>query len=145
MTARAGAWALLRWAPVLAWAALIYLGSEQPTLPQAPLPLLDVVLKKSGHAIEYAMLALLLYRALGANVAGPPGARMGLAWALAVLYAIFDELHQARVPGRTPAALDVAIDAVGAALGLALWHVSMRLWARRAAAPKSGVGAAVGQ
>ena len=44
------------------------------------------------------------------------------ALALGVAYAASDELHQHFVPGRTGAPLDVAIDAVGVALGVAAWR-----------------------
>jgi VanZ family protein len=98
------------------WATLIYVVSDQPQLPRAPAPLLDLILKKCGHLAEYAVLAALLHRALGAGL--ETRWRLGLAWVLTVLYAVSDELHQAGVPGRTAAALDVVVDGVGALLGL---------------------------
>lgn len=60
------------------------------------------------------MLGALLLRATG---------RAGLALALAVLYAVSDEIHQAFVPGRAGSPLDVAIDAVGVACGIAIWQL----------------------
>ena len=53
---------------------------------------------------EYAVLALLLFRALGREVPAFP---------LGVAYAARDELHQAFVRGRHASPIDVAIDAVG--------------------------------
>jgi VanZ family protein len=73
----------------------------------------DLVLRKFAHAAEYAVLGALLVRATG---------RAGLAFALGTLYAISDELHQSLVPGRLGSPLDVAIDALGVAAGIALWH-----------------------
>jgi VanZ family protein len=106
------------WAPVIGWAVLIYVLSDQPRLPQAPMPLLDVLLKKAGHLTEYAIFAVLLYRALGGYCGTSPRLHLALAWTLAVAYAVSDELHQAHVPGRTAASTDVVIDAFGALVGL---------------------------
>jgi VanZ family protein len=42
--------------------------------------------------------------------------------ALAVLYAVTDEVHQTFVEGRAGAPLDVGIDALGALAGVLLWR-----------------------
>ena len=55
---------------------------------------------------EYAILALLLFRALGREL---PAFAFGLA------YAISDEIHQHFVRGRHASPIDVAIDAAGLA------------------------------
>jgi VanZ family protein len=54
----------------------------------------------------------LLYRALG---------REPLALAAGIAYAATDELHQHFVRGRHASPVDVAIDAVGVAVGMLLW------------------------
>jgi VanZ family protein len=109
---------VVRWAPVFGWAVLIYVVSDQPRLPQAPMPLLDLLLKKAGHLTEYAIFAVLLYRALGGYCGTTPRLHLALAWPLAVAYAVSDELHQAQVPGRTAASTDVVLDGFGALVGL---------------------------
>jgi VanZ family protein len=109
--------ALSRWAPVVAWAAVIFSLSSVSDLGTG-LGTWDLVLRKLAHAAEFALLGLLLARALG------PGR---LAFAAGVAYAISDELHQHFVPGRVGAPLDVAIDTVGVALGVYAW----RRWAGR--------------
>ena len=96
----------------------------------------DVVhfVRKTAHVTEYAILALLLWRALQkpgsrrgdeADSSKPKPWRWPVAWgafALAVLYAITDEFHQSFVPSRTGHSLDVLIDSCGAAAGLfVLW------------------------
>jgi hypothetical protein len=53
------------------------------------------------------------------------GQRWLVAWACATGYAATDELHQAFVPGRGPAVLDVLIDALGAAAACA---IAARVW-----------------
>jgi VanZ family protein len=102
------------WLPVLAWAALIFALSSVPDLGSG-LGGWDLVLRKLAHAAEYAILGALLARATG---------RTGLAFSLGALYAISDEIHQAFVPGRLGSPLDVAIDAAGVAIGVALWQLA---------------------
>ena len=52
------------------------------------------------------------------------------AWAfgLAVAYACTDELHQTFVRGRHGTPVDVAIDAAGALIGLAVWRTKLEPW-----------------
>ncbi len=100
------------WLPVIVWAAVIFALSSVPDLGTG-LGGWDLILRKIAHAAEYAVLGALLVRATG---------RTGLAFALGTLYAISDELHQSFVPGRLGSPIDVAIDAVGVAAGIALWH-----------------------
>ena len=125
--------ALLRALPALTWAAVIFAFSAQPDLPHVPQSLLDLLVRKGAHMTEYAILAVLLYRALvPAVVREGPSAPL-LAWLLAVAYAMSDEVHQSFVPGRTAAVLDVGIDATGALLGLIALHLVHRVRHRRAA------------
>ena len=102
------------WLPVVVWAAVIFAFSSVPDLGTG-LGGWDLVLRKLAHAAEFAVLGALLARALG---------RPGLAFALGVAYAVSDELHQSFVPGRLGSPLDVALDAVGVAAGVALWHLA---------------------
>ena len=104
---------LRNWLPVLVWAGLIFGFSSVPDLGTG-LGGWDLVLRKIAHAAEYAMLGALLARATG---------RTGLAFAIGTLYAVSDEIHQSFVPGRMGSPLDVAIDAAGVAIGIALWQV----------------------
>jgi VanZ family protein len=109
-----------RWLPVVAWAAVIFSLSAVPSL-SSGLGGWDLLLRKCAHMGEYAVLALLVRRALG---------RARPAWwafAAAVAYACSDEFHQSFVRGRHGSPVDVCIDAVGALLGLALWP---RVWPR---------------
>jgi VanZ family protein len=101
------------WIPVVAWAGLIFVLSSFPDLGTG-LGGWDLVLRKLAHAAEYAVLGALLLRAT---------ARPGLAFVLGTLYAVSDELHQSFVPGRMGSPLDIALDTVGVAIGIALWQV----------------------
>jgi hypothetical protein len=103
--------ALSLWLPVVVWAAVIFAFSAVPSLGTG-LGTWDLVLRKLAHMTEYAVLALLLARALG---------RALPAFAVGVAYAASDEFHQTFVRGREGRPLDVAIDSVGLAAGLLLW------------------------
>ena len=99
------------WLPVVAWAAVIFAFSSVPHLGTG-LGTWDTVLRKGAHIAEYAVLGALLYRALG---------REAPALAAGIAYAATDELHQHFVHGRHASPVDVAIDAVGLALGMLVW------------------------
>jgi VanZ family protein len=99
---------------VFVWAAVIFAFSSIPSL-STGLGTWDTVLRKGAHIVEYAILGALLYRALG---------REALALAVGIAYAATDEFHQRFVHGRHSSPVDVAIDAVGLALGML---VSLRL------------------
>ncbi len=99
------------WLPPLAWMAIIFAFSAQHG--GGDLSSGELVLRKLGHALGYLVLATLLIRAL--RRAGVAHAVVGGALA-ALAYAVSDEWHQSFVPGRTPAAHDVAIDGAGIAV-----------------------------
>jgi len=119
------------WGPALAWAMLLYAVSAQSALPRPGrrLGLSDDLVNYTTHALSYGLLAWLVWRPLHAGVGRLPdvaGTFSGLAaWLFAVMYALFDEVHQAFVPGRTASGWDVLADALGAAVTLAIigwWH-----------------------
>jgi VanZ family protein len=99
------------WLPVVAWAAVIFTLSSIPHL-SSGLGTWDTVLRKCAHVTEYAILGALTLRALGRELP---------AFLAAVAYAASDELHQHFVRGRHSSPVDVAIDAVGIAIGLLAW------------------------
>jgi VanZ like protein len=74
----------------------------------------DVIVKKSGHVIGYALLTFSYWYALGIDKN-----KCWLAWLLAILYALTDEYHQTFVQGRHPSIWDVLIfDNLGALASL---------------------------
>jgi len=112
---------LLRMAAPWVWMAFIFWLSSQPQLPSVPDYWLDAVMKKVGHAVLYAVLAGLWWQALVAT--GLEEARAARwAFVISTLYGVSDEIHQAFVPGRTPRAFDVFMDALGAALAMRARH-----------------------
>jgi len=101
---------------VVAWAIVIFAFSSIPSLGTG-LGAWDLVLRKLAHTAEYAVLGLLLVRALG---------RPGLAVALGALYAASDEVHQSFVRGRHGAWYDVLIDTFGITIGVLVWQRARR-------------------
>ncbi len=110
---------LSAWLPVIAWAAVIFALSSIPHLGTG-LGTWDTILRKGAHVTEYAILGLLLVRALGRELP---------AFLIGVAYAITDELHQHFVGGRHSSPIDVAIDSTGVLIGV-LILARARRWAR---------------
>ncbi len=115
---------LWHWLPPLMWMAVIFYVSSQPTLPSAPGPLLDAFLKKLTHAVEYALLFVLLLRAWRHHLSADQALRAALL--TTALYAVSDEWHQAFVPGRKANGYDVLIDVSVPLLLWWLWRGRLR-------------------
>ena len=133
------------WLPVVAWMAVVFSASSDPGSSQRSSRILEPLLRwlfphiqpeeiwpvvlfvrKCAHLTEYAVLALLLWRAfrvLSAQTTGWSWRVARNAWLVVVVYAITDEWHQRFVPNRQASPWDVMIDAIGGAVGLLL------LWA----------------
>jgi len=153
---------LKRWWPALAWAVVIsgfstsVFTSEHtgrviipilhwlfPHAAMQTLAWMHHIIRKCAHFTEYFILSLLILR-------GIRGERREthLRWALVAIivvagYASLDELHQAFVPGRTPAVTDVLLDTTG---GIAAQVVAalFALWfhVREQRQPGSGTASA---
>ena len=116
--------------------ALIFAASSRSDTSAVPSAIPDKVV----HFAVYALLGALILRA----VAG--GRRSGVTWTsvlvsivVATLYGITDEWHQSFVPNRTPDAMDVLADLVGASAGAIAGVLSGRLRAtNQDAAPGGG-------
>ncbi len=150
----------IRFAAVLLWCALIFSMSARPAdlssqdsgrlvetivhvlhrdFDQLPMQTreqirqrTEVVVRKSAHMAEYAVLGILLLTwAKEAFLAWTPLRLWFLSWGLAVLYAASDEFHQRFVPGRSGEVRDVLIDAAGAAIGLAVFLLCRRFAKKR--------------
>jgi VanZ family protein len=98
------------WLPVIVWAVVIFTFSSIPSLGTG-LGVWDTILRKGAHLTEYAILGLLLLRAIGRELP---------AMAFGIGYAISDEIHQHFVRGRHASPVDVLIDTVGLAIGIFL-------------------------
>ncbi|MFM8358492.1 MAG: VanZ family protein [Verrucomicrobiota bacterium] len=141
------------WWPALAWAGVIFYGSTEafsarrtsrflgpvlrwlfPGLDEATVGTVQFLVRKGWHFTEYALLALLVDRALRRQPAAPgsPLHRAAFTFLLAAGYACLDEFHQSFHPSRQGSPVDVLIDSAGALAGLAAVH----LQARGSAAPE---------
>ena len=132
------------WLPVLLWMTLIFSASAdahsyehssrflvpflQWLFPQmSPAHIEDIhhAIRKCCHLTEYAILALLVWRALHQSKTGLPAwswPKVGGTLLVVFLYAATDEYHQSFVPTRTALVSDVFIDTAGGAIGLlAFW------------------------
>jgi VanZ family protein len=105
------------WLPVALWAGVIFVFSSIPSL-STGLGTWDLVLRKLAHAAEFAILGVLVYRAVP---------RLSVALLFAGAYAATDELHQHFVEGRVASPVDWLIDIAGVAAGLGLYLA----WRRR--------------
>lgn len=100
---------IVRFLPAALWMAIIFFVSHQPSSAIPEYGSWDTLLKKGGHVFAYAVLAILFQFA---------GLSSRWALLLSVLYAMSDELHQTQIAGRNGRPMDVAIDAVGAVIGV---------------------------
>jgi VanZ family protein len=105
-----------------------------PQMTEATVGRVVFAVRKAAHVTEYAILAMLLWRAFRQpRVADPRPWRWsqpGLALLVVALYAASDEWHQLMVPNRQGAFADVLLDICGGALGLLLiWAIGY--WRQR--------------
>jgi VanZ family protein len=111
------------WGPVAAYIALIFYVSSQ-SYPEQNLPsFLTLFSDKVLHAIEYAVLGGLWYRAFRWGTSDPWTHQAVLLAILATsLYGISDEVHQWFVPFRESSWQDWLADTIGGAMGVVTSH-----------------------
>lgn len=103
--------------------AVIFGSSSIPSYEIPTFGLVDVLVKKGGHMLGYALLAAAYWWGLGDR-----RPKAGLtALLMAMIFAASDEIHQRFVPGRGSEATDVFIDSAGAGIGLAVYALGRRL------------------
>jgi len=125
------------WAPVVLWAAVIFLFSARTTNPVSQIYWEDFFVKKSAHIVEYAILTILLFRALKESGVSKKDAGI-YSIILAVLYGVSDELHQSFTPGRDSQVRDVIFDTIGSILAIyVIWKLlpkapkRLKNWAKK--------------
>ena len=90
-------------------------------------------MRKAGHFSAYAVLAILVARAIR-GLGGRLTPRVALAaWMVAVAWASVDEFHQSFSPTRGASVYDVLLDSVGAFIGVLLYFLWKNRSSRRAA------------
>ncbi len=115
------AW-IKRWGPAVVIMAIIFVASAIPGSGLPDFGYRDTLVKKGGHMLGYALLAVSYLHGLN-NVPRGKTIRFAAAFCLTTLYAISDEWHQGFTPGRSPSFLDVIIDGAGGLIGLSVWHL----------------------
>ena len=103
------------WLPVIAYCWLIYWQSSHVTL--KAVSAVDYF-DKAIHLVVYAVLGILLYRALACGRRDRPFGCMFLSFLLASVYGLSDEIHQYFVPFRQADLWDVLADCLGSGLGV---------------------------
>ena len=113
---------LRSWGPACAYAAVIFYLSSLPH-PEKHLPLVTHFSDKVLHAVEYAVLGALCYRALRVS-RHESWRRRAIPFAIlfASVYGISDEVHQFFVPFRESSWLDWVADTVGGLVGTMVMH-----------------------
>ena len=126
------------WLITLAWATQIFYLSTAPfsssrsesllaemlasfhlSVSPYTLGIVNSLLRKLAHLIQYSIFCLLLYRCLGGWNRWRP---LLAGWCVlaAAIYSLTDEFHQMLVPGRGSSLIDCGIDTIGAALAMLL-------------------------
>jgi len=98
------------------WMFLIYFMSSQKSITTSEVKLIDFIIHKIAHLIEYSILAVLFYRAVNRGFKKSGNWKNPLI--LTIIYASTDEVHQLFVATREGRIRDIFIDAFGGALGL---------------------------
>ena len=127
------------WLPVLGWLVVTFIGSTnvlsvqntsrfivpflfwlKPGMTQEATWGIIVVMRHCAHVGEYAILALLMWRALrwSTSISMRMSTMCGVILLACALFAASDEIHQIFVKSRTPSVRDVLLDVAGASLGL---------------------------
>jgi VanZ family protein len=127
------------WLPLVIWLSVIFVASTnlmsaehtsrflvpfllwlKPGLSPQTIWVILILMRKGAHAAEYAVLALLLWRALHSIPVLRTKTLMVFATVVlgCALFAASDEFHQTFVKSRTPSVRDVLLDISGAILGL---------------------------
>jgi len=127
------------WLPLLIWLGVIFVGSTElmsaehtsrfivpfllwlkPGMSPQTIWIILVVVRKCAHVTEYAILAVLLWRALRSilTLRAKMSISFGAVLLACALFAASDEFHQIFVKSRTPSVRDVFLDVAGALVGL---------------------------
>lgn len=111
----------IAWIAVFIWAGVIFYFSSLQSVELSEDALWDFVWHKSAHLLVYAILAFLLFIAIGGADKKDFRSRWTYfvaALVISTLYAMSDEFHQSFVPTRSARLRDVFVDMIGASVGV---------------------------
>ncbi len=104
---------------------MFILSSISFSLKEDPFPLYD----KVAHVSEYALFAILLYRALNGTLNGIDFLWVAIITVIITLgYGMSDEFHQSFVPTRIPDVKDLAADGFGAVVAMTGVFIKRKIW-----------------
>jgi VanZ family protein len=139
------------WLPLVIWLSVIFVNSTnlmsaehtsryivpfllwlKPGMSPQTIWTILVFVRKCAHVIEYAILALLLWRAFRsiATLRAKMSMSFGVVLLGCALFAASDEAHQRFVKSRTPSVHDVFLDVAGALVGLLIGASFARRYAK---------------
>lgn len=143
---------LRAWWPALLWGAFISILSTDsfsaehtsriiipilrwliPSISPDTLVLVHHLIRKSAHFTEYFIFCLLLYHGVRASRRSSREWRWSyafVAWLIAAVYSVLDEVHQIFVPSRGPSAWDSLLDSTGALFALLVLFLVYRRFLR---------------
>jgi VanZ family protein len=140
------------WFPLLIWLVVIFVCSTsimsadhtsryivpfllwlKPGMSPRAIWIILITARKCAHVIEYAFLALLLWRALRSvpTLHAKSMIVFGAVLLGCSLFAVSDEFHQTFVKSRRPSVRDVLLDVTGALLGLLIGAIFARSHSRK--------------
>lgn len=134
---------IYRWLAVIVWMVIIYILSDQPasisdelsvgiidrvfsifginiSLNQDLLQLFNYIIRKSAHFVTFFTLGILLCHAI---IKKAIVKEYLIVVGIAFLYAVFDEVHQLFVVGRSGQISDVVIDFAGVLLAVLIYYL----------------------
>lgn len=132
-----------RYGLVVAWMAVIFVFSHQPSevssgqsgwvieqLQSATgWEATEKVIRKSAHALVYAVLGVLVLWTIRGHGVGWRRA-VPASTAIVLLYACSDELHQMYVPGRSAEAGDVLLDTAAGLVAIGIYVIIYKIYRR---------------
>lgn len=107
-----------RWLPAVFLMLVIFFLSSLPSSRIPYYGVVDILIKKGGHALGFGLLGLAYSYALPPRLSAAP--RWFISLIMVFLFALSDEFHQSFVEGRNSSAIDVLIDVAGAIVALTL-------------------------
>lgn len=111
------------WLPVFTWMGVIFFFSGRQRISLAADTTVNFLIFKTFHIVEYMILFVLSYRANRQGAAEALRDYYFAAFALTLIYAVSDEIHQLTVPTREGRLRDVIIDGIGAGIAWILLTV----------------------
>ena len=114
------------WVPVLVWMIVIFIGSSIGNVPRVGGKTTDGLVHRAAHVAEFAVLGVLVLRALRRDQALTKR-EIVITLMVTAIYGASDEFHQRFTPGRSSEGLSVVFDVAGGVIGLGLY----RWWIKR--------------